>query len=59
MVPLEGVQETHPRVSYHGIHQLVNSKNGESVFWANFIQISEVHVDSLLPILLFNHHSVG
>ena len=59
MVTLEGVQKTHSRVSHHGIHQLVNSRDKKRVFWANSIQISEVHVDSPLPILLLNHHSVG
>ena len=31
----------------------------KGVFWANFIQVSEVHADSPLPILLLNQHSVG
>ena len=59
MVTLEGVQKTYPRVSHRGIHQLVNSRDGKWVFWANSIQTSEVHADSPLPILLLNHHSVG
>ena len=59
MVTLKGIQETHPRVSHHGILQMVNSKNGERVFWENFIQICKVHADLPLPILLLHHHSVG
>ena len=59
MVTLEGVQKTHSRVSHHGIHQLVNSRDGKGVFRANSIQINEVHTDSPLPILLLNHHSVS
>ena len=37
----------------------VNSRDGKGVFWANFIQISEVHADLPLPTLLLNHQSVG
>ena len=58
MVTLEDIQETLSKVSHRGIYQLVNFKNREGVFWANFIQISEVHANSPLPIFLLKHHSV-
>ena len=59
MVTLEGIEKIHPGVSHHGIHQLVNPRDGKGVLWANIIQINEVHTDTLLPILLLHHHSIS
>jgi len=59
MVALKGIQETHPRMSYRGVHQFVNSKNGEGVFWAGFVQVCKIHAHLPLSIFLFNHHYVG
>ena len=49
MVTLKDIQETHPRMSHHSVHQLVNSRNKEGVFWADFIQVNEVHAHSPFP----------
>ena len=59
MITLEGIQKIHPRVSHHGIHQLVNPRDGRGVIWVNIIQISEVHKDMPLFILLFYHHNIS
>ena len=59
MVTLKGIQETHPRMSHRGVHQLVNSRNGEGVSWVDFVQVSEIQAHSPFPIFLFNHYYVG
>ena len=59
MVILKGIQETDPKMSHRGIHQLVNSRNGEVVFWVDFVQFNKIHAHSPLPIFLFNHYCVG
>ena len=59
MVTLKGIQETHLRMSYRGIHQLVNSRNGEGVVWADFVQVCKIPTHSLLPIFLVDHYYVG
>jgi len=59
MATLKGIQETHPRMSYCGVHQLVNSRNGEGAFWTGFIQVSEVHAHSPFPNFLLNYYCVG
>ena len=59
MVTLKGIQETHPRMSHHGVHQLVNSRNKEGVFWADFVQVSEIHAHLPFPVFVFNHYYVS
>ena len=59
MVPLKGIQETHPRMSHRGVHQLVNSKNREGVFWAGFVQVCKIHTHSPLLVFLLNHYRVS
>ena len=59
MVTLKGIQETHLRMSHHFVYQLVNSRNGEGVFWEDFVQVSEIHAHLPFPIFLFNHYCVG
>ena len=59
MVVLKGIQETRSRMSYRGVHQFVNSKNGEGVFWAGFVQVRKIHAHLPLSIFLFNHHCVS
>ena len=59
MVILKGIQETHLRMSHRGIHQLVNSRNGEGILWADFVQVCKIHAHLPLPVFLFNHYYVG
>ena len=59
MVSLKDIQETYPKMSYRGVHQLVNSKNGEGIPWADFVQVPKIHAHSPLPIFLFNHYCVN
>ena len=59
MIPLKSIQEAHRRVSVCCIHQLVNSRNGEGILWANFIQIREIYAHTPFPIFLLHHHSIG
>ena len=47
------------RMSYRGIHQLVNSRNGERALWADFVQVHKIQTYSPLPVFLFNHYCVG
>ena len=46
-------------MAYSYINQLINSRHWERILWASFVQIREVHTHSLLPVLLFHHHSIG
>ncbi len=41
-------------MAYDGIDQCINVREGEFAFWARFIQVSEIHADTDLPILLHN-----
>ena len=62
MVPvlsLESVQETHPRMAYHCVHQLVYPRKGERIFRTGFVQVGEVYAHSSLSVLIFYYHGVG
>ena len=59
MVSLKGIQKAHLRMTYNGIHQLVDPRHGEMVFWTCFVQICEVHTYPPLSILIFHHHNIG
>ena len=41
------------------IYQLIYLWHREQIFWAGFIQIREVYIDSLFSALLFYHYSIG
>ena len=43
MVSLEGVQETHLRMTYRCVHQLVYPRKGERIFQTGFVQVCEVY----------------
>ena len=59
MVSLEGVQETHLRIAYRYVHQLVYPRKGERIFRTDFVQVYEVYTYTPLSVLLFYHHGVG
>ena len=59
MVSLEGVQETHLKMAYRCVHQLVYLRKGESIFRTGFVQVCEVYTHSPLSALLFYYHGVG
>ena len=59
VVSLESIKKAHERVFESGVYQLVYSRDGEGVFGTCLIKTSEVHTNSLLPILLFNYRSVS
>ena len=59
MVSLENIKETHPRMTYSCIHQLIYPGKGERIFWTGFVQICEVHTYPSLPVLLLYHYDVG
>ena len=46
-------------MAHHCIHQLIYSRHKEGIFWASFIQISEVHTHLPFSIPLFYHHIIG
>ena len=59
MVSRESIKRTHPKVSEGGIYQLVYPWDREGVFRTGLIEISEVHTNPPLPIILFYYHSVS
>ena len=59
MVSLEGIKETHLRVAYRYVDQLIYSRKGERIFRIGFVQVCEVYAYPPLSILLFYHHGVG
>ena len=59
MVSLKSIKETHSRMTYSCMHQLIYQRKGEKIFRTGFIQVCEVYTYLLLPILLFYHHDVG
>ena len=59
MVSLESIKETHSRMAYRCIDQLIYPKKGERIFRTGFVQVCEVYTYPPLSVLLFYHHSVG
>ena len=59
MVSLDGIKETHSRVAYRCVHQLIYSRKGERIFRTGFIQVCEVYTYPPLSVLLFYYHDVG
>ena len=59
MVSLENIKETHSRMSYRCIDQLIYPRKGERILWTGFIQVCKVYTYLPLSVLLFYHHSVG
>ena len=59
MVSLESIKETHLKMTYSCIHQLIYPRKGERIFWTGFIQVREVHTYLPLPVLFLYHHGVG
>ena len=56
---MEGIQETHPRMTHGCIHQLVYLRHGKWVLGTSLIEVREVHAYSPLSCLLFYHHRIG
>ena len=42
-----------------GIYDEVDSRQGETVLWARFVDVSEVDVESPLAIFFFDEYDVG
>ena len=59
VVSLKGIQKAHLRMTYSGIHQLVDPRHGEMVFRTCSVQICEVHTYPSLSFFLLHHHSIG
>ena len=59
MVSLESIQEAHSGVACSCIHQLTYLRHREQIFWAGFIQISEIYTNLPFSALLLYHYSVS
>ena len=59
VIPLEGIQETHPRVSHGRIHQLVDLRHGKWILGASLIEIREVDAHPPFSRLLFYYYRIG
>ena len=45
-------------MAYRCVHQLINSRHEEMVFWADFFQIRKIYTYTPLPTLLLYHHCI-
>ena len=43
----------------NGIHDEVDTRQRETVFWACFVDVSEVDAESPLAVLFFDKYDVG
>ena len=59
VIPLEGIQETHPRVTHGRIHQLVDFWHAKWILGASLIEIREVHAHPPFSSLLFYYYRIG
>ena len=41
------------------VYQLIYPRHREQIFWADFIQIHEVYIDSPLPTFILYHYLIG
>ena len=42
-----------------GVHDEVDSRQGETVLWARFVDVSEVDAESPLAVCFFDEYDVG
>ena len=59
MISLEGIKETHSRMAYHCVDQLIYLRKGERIFRIGFVQVCEVYAYPPLFVLLFYYYGVG
>ena len=59
MVPLKGIEKTHPMMAHNCIHQLVDPRHRERVLWACFIQVCKVYIYAPFHSLLFYHYCIS
>ena len=53
IVSLESIKETHSRMTYRCVHQLIYTRKGERIFRTGFVQVCEVYAYPPLSVLLF------
>ena len=53
MVALESIKETHSRMTYRCVHQLIYPRKGERIFRTGFVQVCEVYAYPPLSVLHF------
>ena len=58
VISLKGIQETHPRMAYRCIYQLIYSRHRERVFGTSLIEICEV-THTPFPNFLFHYHRIS
>ena len=54
MILLKSIQETHSRMSYCCIHQLIYPRHRERVFGTSLIEICEIHMHTPFSCFLFH-----
>ena len=59
VVPLESIQKAPLRMAYCCIHQLINLRHGERVFWTGLIQVCEINAYSPFSTFLLYYHCIG
>ena len=55
----EGIYKTEEFIVGSGIHDEVDSRQRETIFWACFIDVSEVDAESPLAVRFFDKYDVG
>ena len=55
----EGIHKTEEFMAGSGIYDEVDSRQRETVFWACFVDVSEVDAESSLAVRFFDKYDVG
>ena len=55
----EGIQKTEEFMAGRGIHDEVDSRQRETIFWVRFVDVSEVDAKSPLAVCSFDKYDVG
>ena len=55
----EGIHKTEEFMAGGGIHDEVDSQQRETIFWACFVDVSEVDAESPLAVRFFDKYDVG
>ena len=58
VISLKGIQETHPRMAYRCINQLIYLRHRKRVFGTSLIKICEVHTHMPFPSFLFHYRHI-
>ena len=59
VISLKGIQETHLRIAYRCIHQLIYPRHREMIYGIGLIEVCEVHTHTPFSSFLFHYHCIS